>query len=271
MNETIKDILTNLETERTIKIIFAVESGSRTWDFASRDSDYDIRFIYARPLVDYLAINACNLKDNINFEDGLLDFAGWDLRKALNLYRKSNPAIMEWLLSDIVYVDRFGLARHLFDLRVEGGYWNEKASQYHYYHMANNNWRRYLENGSTVNHKKYLYVIRPLLAVLWSDHYHTPPPLNITKLINHMTTGKIRHEMTTLVGMKRRGAELGGIKKNHLLDGWIQGVLDSFENGFSGEPVKKNSDELTALFLSTMGVAWNVPMNHEGMYGETNG
>jgi len=268
MKDRIHKHFKNLEEQKSIKIIFAVESGSRTWDFASKDSDYDIRFIYARPLVSYLAINSCNLKDSINFQDGLLDFAGWDLRKALSLYRKSNPAIMEWLESDIVYMDRFGLAKTLFDWRIKGGYWNEKASQYHYYHMANNNWRRYLANGTTVNHKKYLYVIRPLLSVLWSDYYHTPPPLNITRLINHMTHTPSEHSrMTELVSKKRGGAELGGFKRQPTLDKWIEGVLEKYKSGFSGEPVKKNADELTALFLATMTKAWGISLDNDRLYG----
>ena len=50
------------------------------WGFASRDSDYDVRFLYVRrrdvieqPIADDL------------------DVSGWELRKALRLLRKSNP------------------------------------------------------------------------------------------------------------------------------------------------------------------------------------
>lgn len=52
-------ILTKLkETEKKeqIEILYAVESGSRGWGFASKDSDYDIRFIYTHPLEWYLSI-----------------------------------------------------------------------------------------------------------------------------------------------------------------------------------------------------------------------
>jgi predicted nucleotidyltransferase len=35
--------------------------------------------------------------------DGLLDISGWDLRKALQLLRKSNPPLLEWFQSPIVY------------------------------------------------------------------------------------------------------------------------------------------------------------------------
>lgn len=35
--------------------------------------------------------------------EGVLDINGWDLRKALQLMRKSNPPLFEWLHSPRVY------------------------------------------------------------------------------------------------------------------------------------------------------------------------
>ena len=45
-----------IETEHTVRILLAVESGSRAWGFHSTDSDYDVRFLYVRPLEWYLSI-----------------------------------------------------------------------------------------------------------------------------------------------------------------------------------------------------------------------
>ena len=47
-----KEILHRLqaaEEEHQVRILMAIESGSRAWGFASVDSDYDVRFIYAHP------------------------------------------------------------------------------------------------------------------------------------------------------------------------------------------------------------------------------
>lgn len=73
-----------------MRILYACESGSRAWGFPSKDSDYDVRFIYVRPVDWYLSI--FDKRDVIEYPiSDMLDINGWDLKKALNLFRKSNP------------------------------------------------------------------------------------------------------------------------------------------------------------------------------------
>ena len=47
--QLIKEKLSQIEKRENIRILYACESGSRAWGFASPDSDYDVRFIYVRP------------------------------------------------------------------------------------------------------------------------------------------------------------------------------------------------------------------------------
>ena len=49
--------LTEIEGHEGVRILHAVESGSRAWGFASPDSDYDVRFIYVRSMRDYLRLD----------------------------------------------------------------------------------------------------------------------------------------------------------------------------------------------------------------------
>lgn len=94
------------EQEHNVKVLYAVESGSRAWGFASPNSDYDVRFIYAHPKDYYLTIDIEDKRDVIEYPIvDEIDINGWDIRKALKLFWKSNPAFIEWLQSPIVYLD----------------------------------------------------------------------------------------------------------------------------------------------------------------------
>ena len=48
MEDMIRKKLKEIEKKENVRIIMAVESGSRAWGFASPDSDYDVRFVYVR-------------------------------------------------------------------------------------------------------------------------------------------------------------------------------------------------------------------------------
>lgn len=100
MKEKIQFELQRIEKENNVKILFAVESGSRAWGFPSKDSDYDVRFVYIHPVDWYLSIN--EKRDVIEYPiNDALDISGWDIRKALRLFAKSNPALLEWIRSPI--------------------------------------------------------------------------------------------------------------------------------------------------------------------------
>ena len=94
--------LDEIEEMEGVKILHAVESGSRAWGFASPDSDYDVRFVYVRPEQYYLRLD--EKKDFINWElDETLDINGWDLSKTLQHFHKSNASLYEWGNSPVVY------------------------------------------------------------------------------------------------------------------------------------------------------------------------
>lgn len=140
----VNNVLNDFEEEFNIKILYAVESGSRAWGFDNKESDYDIRFIYKKPVEDYLILNQ-KRRDVIDyndlkgwFYDYPLDFSGWDISKALFLHYKSNPNLREWLLSDYIYK---GNADSLFnDLPT----FDKDTVLYHYGSMVNNFWNKYV-------------------------------------------------------------------------------------------------------------------------------
>src|SRR5512138_462471 len=96
METLITSRLAEIESDNNIKIVYACESGSRAWGFPSANSDFDVRFIYARPVEWYLSI--ADARDVIECPiDDRLDISGWDIKKSLQLFRKSNPPLLEWL------------------------------------------------------------------------------------------------------------------------------------------------------------------------------
>ena len=162
MENIIQQKLKEIEEIEKVKIIMAVESGSRAWGFASPDSDYDVRFVYVRRLQDYLRLE--KTKDVIEWQlDDVLDISGWDLKKALQLMHDSNPSIFEWCASPIVYKNSAAFKELK---KIQKMYYSRKKNLYHYWHMASNNYQAYLQ-GEEVRIKKYFYVIRPLLAAKW--------------------------------------------------------------------------------------------------------
>jgi predicted nucleotidyltransferase len=198
--------LDNIEQTKNVTILYACESGSRGWGLPSKDSDYDVRFIYVHEPTWYLSINLEQCRDVIECPvDGIWDINGWDLRKALQLLKKSNPVLVEWLYSPIVYRENKTLMdgmRSLLPL-----YYAPKAAMYHYWHMASKNVREYLR-GFTVRRKKYFYVLRPLLACRWIEQDLGFVPMEFEKLMAAAYLDPMVHQaIMDLLELKRSGSE----------------------------------------------------------------
>ena len=181
MIEEIKKELLRLESDHEMKVLYAVESGSRAWGFASPDSDWDVRYIYVNKPDWYLGIDD-GKKDTL--EEILpndLDLSGWELRKALRLFRKSNPPLLEWLRGPIVYQENYSTAARLREL--DARYFNPKSCMYHYLSMARGNFKEFLQKDR-VRAKKYFYVLRPVLACDWIRETNEMPPVEFKELLN---------------------------------------------------------------------------------------
>ena len=178
IEKEIQEQLDAIETVCNVRILLAVESGSRAWGFASPDSDYDVRFLYVRNIEEYLRIDA--EKDVIEWKlDEVLDISGWDLKKALHAFGKGNPNVMEWANSPIVY-RKSAQWEELRDVVCR--YFSEKAALCHFYGTANATYQTFL-TGSQVRYKKYFYALRPLLCCRWIERYHDIPPMRFEELM----------------------------------------------------------------------------------------
>ncbi|EFP7034942.1 nucleotidyltransferase domain-containing protein, partial [Shigella dysenteriae] len=102
MRERVSQQLKEIERRYGVKVLYACESGSRGWGFASPDSDYDVRFLYVHPLEWYLRVESPRDVIELPIDDEL-DVSGWEWRKALGLLKGANPTLIEWLDSPVVY------------------------------------------------------------------------------------------------------------------------------------------------------------------------
>ena len=229
MRDKIREKLSKVEQDNHVSILYACESGSRAWGFASCDSDYDVRFIYVHPRDWYLSIDLENKSDVIELalEDDL-DVSGWDLRKALQLFYKSNPPLLEWLQSPIVYKSDEEFVKKF--RRLLPIYYNPIACRFHYLQMAKNNYREYLR-GEVVWLKKYLYVLRPLLAVRWIEMKGSVVPMEFEKLVQQVLDDKgAKKAIMKLVAQKQSGAELDRGEAIPVIDRFIEQELSRSED-----------------------------------------
>lgn len=205
--ERVLAALSNIEREHAVSVLFACESGSRGWGFASPDSDYDVRFIYVHRLPWYLSVAPG--RDVIELPiDDVLDVSGWDLRKALGLLRDSNPTLLEWLRSPIAYGHEPEALHEL--VALARAFFSPVRAWHHYAAMARKTFRGYLQ-GEEVRYKKYLYVLRPLLAARWIAQQGTVPPMVFAELaeatLDTVRDARLIDDLRALLAIKMRAGE----------------------------------------------------------------
>lgn len=200
--------LDEIERAHHIKYLFAIESGSRAWGFPSPDSDFDVRFVYTRKEDAYLSLFP--LRDVIETPlEGDWDINGWDISKALTLLLKPNPVLLEWMASPIRYRWNGAACKQLEDFTREMVQPRECLT--HYYHLLLAQINRHLEDPHKVNLKKYLYAIRPALAIRWARiHPDILPPMNFQELANGTDLSvALQTDIRNLLEAKSRASELG--------------------------------------------------------------
>jgi predicted nucleotidyltransferase len=244
--------LTKVEESEGVRILMAIESGSRAWGFPSPDSDFDVRFIYCRPENWYFSVDLEEKRDVLEYEiTDDIDLNGWDIRKALRLLARSNPAIVEWLQSPIEYVIR-GRFR-ASTLEVLPKIYSMASGIHHYRSMAKTNYRGYLR-ADAVPLKKYFYVMRPLLAIRWIETHKAPPPIEFERLLPELEARPdLLADISTLLEKKKASAEMAVAAPFPRLNQYIEAELDRLE-GFSKEPAGKSSkiELMNDLFRSSV-------------------
>lgn len=193
-----------VEHENNVKVLLAVESGSRAWGFESENSDWDVRFIYVHKPEWYFSVN--EQRDVIeHFYEDDVDLAGWELKKALTLLKRCNSTLLEWLHSPKVYYIDEDFARRIRE--VDMYYFNPIKTMYHYNHIYNKYNERYVQKESC-NMKHFLYYLRGILACKWIEKMNSLPPVVFKELLDATVDDKeIKSKIEELIRIKKSGEE----------------------------------------------------------------
>lgn len=220
----IHELLDRIEAQYDVRILYACESGSRAWGFASPDSDFDIRFVFVRPSGSYLAVQ--DYFDSIERPlEGLLDAGGWDVRKSLRLLAKSNGALVEWLHSPIVYREVPGFRERW--RKAARDMFSPRSSSDHYRGLAKQMIRGKLQDEA-VRAKEYLYAMRALLAASWVAEGMGPPPVPFQELLV-LAPAAVMAEIPSLLEYKARSGEGERMQRNAVIDVFLETRLAELE------------------------------------------
>ncbi len=204
MLTAIHDALESLAAQHGVRVLLAVESGSRAWGFASPDSDYDVRLVYAHRPEWYLRV--FDQRDVIEAQlPGDLDISGWELRKALRLLAKGNAPLAEWLGSPIVYRKEPGFGLEL--RQAMEAHFNPATILFQYLGQA----RRILDvdlASEPVPLKRIFYFLRPLFAARWVAESGSMAPTPFAELLAApWSTSEERNWVQELLARKSRASE----------------------------------------------------------------
>lgn len=282
--EKILDGLDRIEKHFGVRILYACESGSRAWGFASPDSDYDVRFIYARRQSDYLTVFD-DMRDVIDGIDlagapelppgqwrsttddptpetngplrdltgGALDFSGWDVRKALLQGYKSNPSLHEWLSSPVVYYGAPEQSTSTAALKdIVTKLWTPTSSFYHYRSMGKRTYIEQIKGRTEATYKRYLYVIRALLCCRYVYERTAVPPVLFDEVLDSVGGDLPAQEMLHLLKLKKSGTEAEKQTVIPALNNWIEAELEKPVAVWAGRHHNIDRGEVDAVFRSLL-------------------
>ncbi len=253
MKERIVNYCKIIEKEHNVKILFAVESGSRLWKMDSQDSDYDVRFVFVQPVEAYISINNKNATEmviNRMEDEGMIDLSGFDIFKFCKLLAKSNPSIIEWMQSDILYLGNKpeGL-KHIALTQFD-----PSALFYHYQSMCKQNYEKYLACKQMVTYKKYLYAMRGLVNAKYIRATEKLPSIQFPETLEKMKNiipKEIIEELQDTICKKKEGKEKEIIKNIVQYDTFIEKFLNEEKTVLVGSPISKEliDQELRKIVL----------------------
>ncbi|MBX7501859.1 nucleotidyltransferase domain-containing protein [Qipengyuania sp. YG27] len=240
--------LASAASEDGVRLLMAVESGSRAWGFPSPDSDYDVRTLYVRPRRDYLALKPVrDVVERPIVDD--IDLNGCDIRKALGLMLKHNAVLSEWLESPIRYIVDDPVVEQLADLASR--HFSPRGYALHYASLGRSSVDRWLGPNGEIAVKRYFYALRPALSVraLRLDPSRRPPMSMVPLMQAADLDGVLVDQVDELIAQKAKTNEAGNTIRLPDIERLVIGELER-----AGEVPERTdkanfADEAEALFL----------------------
>ena len=256
MKELICARLRDIERKYDVRVLLAVESGSRAWGFASPDSDFDVRFIYVHRREWYLSLfPGRDVIEEMDSETEL-DMAGWDLRKALTLMSKGNAMFVEWLGSPICYIRDDDFFNEIS--AQKDAYFQKVRCVHHYFHMATNHDERYIEKRGC-ELKRFMYYSRGLLAARWAWEHGTYPPVPYMELVDALVDDDtVKDGLKDIVRIKAESKEYDRM----IVADWIVDWFSDLQTRISDTLDELGKEELPGIgvldgfFLKTLDRVW---------------
>ncbi len=255
MKNKIIKICKDIEKNYKVKIIFAVESGSRSWGMSSKNSDYDVRFVFCRKREDYLKLS--RPKEIIAVCEHMpeIDVLGFDIYKFCKMLSTSNPTCIEWLLSEITYYGKIPDVLKKYIIKNH----RKIALFHHYKSMCKQNYYKYLNSKRLVTYKKYLYCMRGLVNSLWVKHTEELPPINFndtlkifeSEYMKQFFDSYMNEKLQRIIALKKKGKEEDIIQNIVKLDRCIGNFLKT-ENWEHKETKELKTEKLDKYIVSVV-------------------
>ena len=246
--------LAAVQAEHGVSIPLAVESGSRAWGFPSPDSDYDCRFIFVRPIDQYLS--PWQQRDVIETPlVGDLDVNGWELGKALKLLLKGNAVIIEWLRSPIIYCGDAQFREEFLTFAAQ--FADRDLIGRHYLHLGERQRRTYFGCGKAVPQKKIFYALRPAAALRWLRLHpdRAVAPMHFPTLIDESDPPReVIDVISDLMERKAMSRELGTAPLPESIARFIDAEFDEGRILFEGKTFRVSNEakhQADAFFRET--------------------
>lgn len=241
MKNKIQNLLKQIEKDNDINIIFAIENGSRSWGMASKDSDFDVRFVFKRALNDYITLNP--VKNVINFafdkdlnpcetQGSLIYISGFDIYKYLKLLLASNPTTIEWLNSPVVYYGDNNLP--LREYMKEN--FNQERLFKHYFSLFRHNYWEFIQQAKAITYKKYLYSMRGLLNAIYVYEFDKIPPIDLRMTVEEIKAlipDNVYKKLQEVIEIKSQGLERDVILRIPEFDAFFNIELQKEYNSFN--------------------------------------